>query len=209
MVYNHVKVRDSMMSATSGDSPVRQRRRRTDAERNRSVILQAAAEVLNAQPDAGMEDIARAAGVSRQTIYAHFPSRDVLLDAVIERATADVMAAFGAAALTDLPPAEALTRLLEEGWAAMARYPFAWHLPPVSAEADRDRHAPVLDLLREVIRRGQDSGDFNRELPADWLLAALLALGRTAEEQVRGGQLTVEEASTAMRVSFLRLLGLS
>ena len=29
-----------------------------------------------------VEDIARAAGLSRQTVYAHFPSREVLLDAV-------------------------------------------------------------------------------------------------------------------------------
>jgi hypothetical protein len=29
-----------------------------------------------------VEDIARAVGLSRQTVYAHFPSREVLLDAV-------------------------------------------------------------------------------------------------------------------------------
>jgi AcrR family transcriptional regulator len=32
--------------------------------------------VLSAQPEASVEDIARAAGVSRQTVYAHFPSRE-------------------------------------------------------------------------------------------------------------------------------------
>ncbi|HEY1616770.1 MAG TPA: helix-turn-helix domain-containing protein [Streptosporangiaceae bacterium] len=29
-----------------------------------------------------VEDIARGAGLSRQTVYAHFPSRELLLDAV-------------------------------------------------------------------------------------------------------------------------------
>ncbi len=159
-------------------SQVRRRRRRADAEQNLAAILQAAIEALGAQPEASVEDIARAAGVSRQTVYAHFPSRNALRDAVVERATAEVTAACDAPGLDDAPPAESLIRLLDAGWAASARYPFLWHLPAVSAEVDLERHGPVIDRLRDLIRRGQDSGDFDASLSPDWLLAAGLAIGR-------------------------------
>ena len=156
-----------------------------------------------------MEDIARAAGVSRQTVYAHFPTREALLDAVIEHATAEVTAAFDTAGLDDLPPAAALVRLLDTGWQVTARYPFVWHLPAVSAEQDASRHASILDRMLELIRRGQENGDLDATLPAGWLLTASLALGRAAEQEVKAGRMTIEEATTAVHHSFLRLLGVA
>jgi AcrR family transcriptional regulator len=186
----------------------RQRRQRSDGAQNVTVILEAAATVLSAQPEASVEDIARAAGLSRQTVYAHFPSREALLNAVVTRATAEVTAAIEAAGVDDAPPAAALIGLLEAGWAATARYPFLWHLPAVSPGEDLDRHGPVVERLLEIIRRGQESGDFDRRLPPGWLLAAGLALGRAAEDEVRAGRMTVEDATTAVHHSFLRLFGL-
>lgn len=171
------------------------------------MILQAATETLNANPRASIEDIARAAGVSRQTVYAHFPTREALLDAVIERATADFTAAFDSAGLDEAPPALALVRLLDAGWRVTARYPFFWHLPAVSPEQDASRHAPVIGRMLELIRRGQDSGDLDATLPPGWLLTASLALGRAADEEVKAGRMTIEEASHAVHHSFLRLLG--
>lgn len=173
------------------------------------MILQAATETLNADPGASVEDVARAAGVSRQTIYAHFPTREALLDAIIERAAAEVTAAFDAAGLDDLPPADAVVRLLEVGWQAAARYPLAWHLPAVSPEEDRSRHAPVLGRLLTLIERGQEAGDLDATVPPGWLLAACMALGRAAEEEVKAGRMTIDEATRVVHGSFLRLLGLA
>lgn len=187
----------------------RQRRRRSDAEQNLTAILEAAAKILSVQPDASMEDVARAAGVSRQTVYANFPSREALLDAVVERATAEVTAAFDAAGLEDLAPAEALIRLLDAGWAASARYPFLWHLPPVSPDKDMERHGPVMARLQDLIHRGQQAGEIDAGLSADWLLAAGLALGRAAEQEVRAGRMSIGDATHAVRQSFLRLFGLA
>ncbi len=185
------------------------RRQRSDARQSIAAILDAAIESLNANPAASVEDIARTAGVSRQTVYAHFPTRDALLGAVVERSTAEAAAAFDAAGLDGLPPAAALVRLLEAGWRVAARYPFAWHLPPVSPGEDADRHAPVLDRMLDLIRRGQESGDLDASLPPGWLLAASLALGRAAEEEVKTGRMTIDDATHAVHHSFLRLLGIT
>ena len=183
--------------------------RSSTSQHSIAAILQAATETLNANPGASVEDIARAAGVSRQTVYAHFPTREALLDAVIEHATAEVTAAFDTAGLDDLPPAAALIRLLEAGWRVTARYPFVWHLPPVSANQDAHRHAPVLDRMLELIQRGQESGDLDATLPPGWLLTASLALGRAAEEEVKAGRMTIEDAIHAVHHSLLRLLGVA
>ena len=45
---------------------------RADAERSIAAILDAAVQVLADRPEAGMGEIAKAAGVARQTVYAHF-----------------------------------------------------------------------------------------------------------------------------------------
>lgn len=55
---------------------------RADARRNRESILVAAHAELCRSADASMDRIAATAGVSRSTLYRHFPSRDDLLAAV-------------------------------------------------------------------------------------------------------------------------------
>jgi len=190
-----------------GSPDVTRRRRRADAEQNVTAILDAATKVLAEQPEASVEDIARAAGVSRQTVYAHFASRQALLNAVVERVSAEVTTAFEAAELEQAPPAAALIRLFDVGWEVSERYPFLWHLPAVSPDDDLARHGPILEFIEALIRRGQASGDFDPRPSPQWLIVALMALGRAAEDQVKAGQMTIEEATRDVHHSVLRLFG--
>ena len=66
------------------------RARATRETRNR--ILDVALEVLGQNPDAGMADVAAAAGVVRRTVYGHFPSRDELVHALAQRAVDEITA---------------------------------------------------------------------------------------------------------------------
>lgn len=189
--------------------PPRRRSRRSDAERSVVAILDAARTVLGEHPDATIADIAAAAGVTRQTVYAHYSSRDALLAAVIDRATDDAAAAIDTARLDDGPAADALARFLDAGWSTLDRYPLLLNLPPEASnpQTDHDRHQPVVDRLHRLIRRGQDSGEFDRRLTPTWLLAATIALGHTAGELVADGTMSAEEALTTFKHSVLRLFG--
>lgn len=184
------------------------RRRRADARHNAEAILDAASRVLGERPEAGLADVAKAAGISRQTVYAHFPSRDALVNALIERATARVVAALEAADLETGPADAALVRLLEVGWASFDADPFLLQLstPPVTPEQDRDRHAPILERLHALIERGRREGDIDPDLAVGWVLACVLALGHAAGEEVRAGRMTSADAVGALRVSIPRLL---
>lgn len=207
MSYSYVKDK-SLHTDGPPLPPGRRRRQRSDAKGSISAITDAAIEALNADPRASMEDIARAAGVTRQTVYAHFPSRDALLRVIIERASAEITAAFEVAGFEQSPPAEALVQLLEAGWQATARYPFVWNLPAVSPEEDASRHAPIVGRMLDLIRRGQESGDLDDILRPDWLLTASMAIGRAAQDEVVAGRMSLGEATRAVHVTFLRLLGI-
>ncbi|WP_280251643.1 TetR/AcrR family transcriptional regulator, partial [Nocardia abscessus] len=57
---------------------------RRDAARNREKLLRSAAEVFTEQGlEGSLEEIARRAGVSIGTLYNHFPTRDMLIDALL------------------------------------------------------------------------------------------------------------------------------
>ncbi|MEU5224855.1 TetR/AcrR family transcriptional regulator [Streptomyces toyocaensis] len=186
------------------------RNRRADARRSRAAILDAATQVLNVEPDAGMETIACAAGVTRPTVYAHFPSRERLLLAVVERITHEVVVAMDAADLDAGPAVDALMRMLDAGAQVTGRYPVLVQLisaHTVPPEADHDRHAPVADRIRRVIQRGRQSGEFDDRLPVDWLVAATISLGHVASEEADAGRVPAKAAQDALRLSLLRILG--
>jgi AcrR family transcriptional regulator len=186
------------------------RRRRADAEHNIAAILDAAVQVLGRRPDASMAEIAAAAGVTRQTVYAHYESRELLLRAVAERALAQALAAIDAVKPQRGAAPEALARLVPVWWHTVGR-----HARVLEALADafpdsrdvHDLHAPILTRLQRVIRRGQRSGDFDRSLPAGWIAAAFLGLMHTAADEVAAGRLDPDEAGRALERTIPRLCG--
>lgn len=186
----------------SENKPVR--RRRADADRSRTAILTAAIALLDDHPDASLERIAEAAHVTRQTVYAHFASRDVLLNAVLDELTAETMTAIDALDLDQGPALDNALRLVDLAWQMFERHPLLLHVP---ATASQDaRHDPVTDRLDRVIRRGQRAGEITRHLPAPWLVTALIALGHAAGESVATGNLTARAANKTLRTTLTRLL---
>lgn len=79
---------------------------RGDAQRNRRRILEAARRLFAESPAASVADVAAAAGLTRTTVYRHFPHRDDLLDAlVVELAAHDLPPLLDELARRPLPEA--------------------------------------------------------------------------------------------------------
>lgn len=187
-----------------------EQRRRADAERSIAAILDAAVALLGERPDASMADVAAAAGVARQTVYAHYESRAALLSAVAARALDRTLGAIDAAAPEFGEPEEALERLIDAWWRTVelhARVLEALTPAFVSAEEIHDFHSPILERVERLIRRGQRSGAFDRELPVGWMAAAFLGLMHTAAEEVATGRIDAEDAGRSLQRSVPRLFG--
>ncbi|MGI5348272.1 TetR/AcrR family transcriptional regulator [Streptomyces sp. CA-250714] len=192
-------------------SPVRPqaRNRRADARRSRASILDAAIRLLNERPEASVEAVASAAGVTRQTVYAHFPSREQLLTAVLDRLTERAVAAMAAADPDSGPAAEALLRLLDASAQVAGEYPALVRrlgALPASVREDAERHVPVAELLERVIQRGQADGEFDDRLPTEWLVTATIALAHAATTETEAGHLTDQQARELLHTSLRRLL---
>lgn len=71
----------------ANEAAVREGRKpRSDAQRNRERVLEAAKAVFNAGgPEASLEAVARQAGVGIGTLYRHFSTREALYEAVYRR----------------------------------------------------------------------------------------------------------------------------
>lgn len=162
--------------------------------------------MLDENGEAGLEVIAAAAKVTRQTIYAHFPNRAALVDAVLAELTAEVIASLDRLD-PDLPAPDALHAFLETGWRSFERHPLLLSPGTIGSGAE-DLHAPVLDHLRGIIKRGKADGSFPTKLATDWLLIALMALGHAAGEAVAAGAMTRKAAWAGYRSSVDRLVGI-
>ena len=148
---------------------------RSHARSNRARILATAREELSRDPDASLDEIARAAGVVRRTLYGHFPSRQALVAALAEEAAQALADAFTAARDPGDDPPTALARSTMAVWAVGDRYRMLISLGrrDLGQEGIRAALDPAHAEATAILGRGQRAGVFAGHLPAPVLALAL------------------------------------
>lgn len=136
---------------------------RSDAARNRALIIEAARQLVTGSEELKLSTVARRAGVGQATLYRHFATRDELVRALYDREI-DELVALAHALLAEHAPDEALKRWFTQ-LAAYARVKFGV-MAAVEASVWEDIGSKTLGKLGDA-------------------LTALLAAGR-AEGVLRG-----------------------
>jgi AcrR family transcriptional regulator len=187
------------MSATS-PAPARRR----DAVAHRERILQAARTVFSEQPRAGLAVVASASRLTRTTVYAHYSSREVLLEALVERAIADGVAAWDARG----PHADPLTALedhLRGSWRALAGEASLVEAASDALGPERlaQLHEPLHHRVHVLLEAARAAGALATDVPLAWQVRTWFALiheaGRHADDGGAAEELLVTTLLRALR----------
>ncbi|MEV0116404.1 TetR/AcrR family transcriptional regulator [Streptomyces sp. NPDC050844] len=196
------------MNPRPASSPSSPSSARADANRRR--ILDVAVTELLHDPHASMDQIARAAGVVRRTVYGHFPSRDALIDAIVERAVEAVETAHAAGRDGIDDPAEAVAGSLLAVWEVADRYRLLLSLShrSVTMGGIRERLGGVHESGLAIFQRGLDDGTFVTPLPTRALGYVLEGILFAVMEAVNDGVVPAEKAGRSTAITFLTAAGL-
>ncbi len=167
---------------TRPNAPTRALRR--DAQANRERIVAAARAAFAADGiEVPVEQIARRAAVGMGTLYRHFPTKEDLIDAVLEDAFAEFVRA-AEQALVDDDAWVAFRGFLERVFALHAENRALKDMIATRAhgqqrvEAMRTRMRP---LLRRLIERAQEQGALRRDFTTEDMPLVFWSGGRVTE----------------------------
>ncbi|WP_141013989.1 TetR/AcrR family transcriptional regulator [Nocardioides sambongensis] len=151
---------------------------RADGRRNRSAILDAAAGTLAETGDLAFTAIAQRAGLTRATVYRHFPDRRALLAALAQKLADDLLTPL-LAEIADLPLTAAWEHLARTAVSAGAE-----HAPLVNAldssVEETARLAITDEPISSFLRHRREIGDLTSPLPDRWLARCVRSLCLTA-----------------------------
>jgi AcrR family transcriptional regulator len=165
-------------------SQSKERRPRTDAQRNRERILEVAKEAFTRSgADASLDDIAKQTGVGAGTLYRHFPSREALIEAVY-RTEVEKLAAAERNFAETMPPIEALRAwmLLFVDYIATKKIiaPALNTLLGGHSKVVEASHTQIWEAIRALVKRAIKSGEIRKDLDPIDLLRALIGVSNVA-----------------------------
>jgi AcrR family transcriptional regulator len=176
-------------------SPPSAKPRRADAQRNHDAVLAAARAVFaQAGTDAPMEDVARAAGVGKGTLYRRFPAREHLFAAILQERVEELDAS-ARRALGNPDVWAALSEWLELYDQCATEYPGMSARVGESLSDDSSAVGtlcgPMKSSFARLFERARQEVPLRHDLTATQLLSMVSALpkdavtGRTPEPYLR------------------------
>lgn len=164
---------------------------RRNSRSNRARILATAREELGRNPDITLEELARAAGVVRRTLFGHFPGRAALLEALAEEAAETLRSAVEAGPAPTEPAERALAQFVFTIWPVGDRYRMLLALArrDLGSERVAEVLAPAREAAAAILARGQRDGVFHSHLPPAVQSAGLEAMHVALLEAVNTGAL--------------------
>ncbi|WP_063832409.1 TetR/AcrR family transcriptional regulator, partial [Streptomyces novaecaesareae] len=171
---------------------------------DRDTVLEAAVGVLSRRPTAHLDEIARAAGISRATLHRLFPGREALIREVGLLGLRRFAAALDTAAVEHGDAEAALRRLVD------AAVPDAALCAFLAGENQLYENDDINDLwelqiarLHALFLRGQQQGAFRIELSAAWLSEAFFDLVAGVGWSIQDGRLAPRDAAFSLTELFL------
>ncbi|MGW7253215.1 TetR/AcrR family transcriptional regulator [Streptomyces sp. NPDC054834] len=156
---------------------------------DRAHVLRNAAALLTRRSTATMDEVAKAAGISRATLHRHFAGRDALVRALEALGIEECDAALDSARLDEGPAQDALRRFVKEIEPAAGLLAFLYtenHL--FEGEEQNEGWSRLDDRVSALFRRGQLSGEFRIDLTPAWLTEALFGLLASGVWVVQSGK---------------------
>ncbi|MCT4608850.1 MAG: TetR family transcriptional regulator [Pelagimonas sp.] len=165
------------------------KKRKRDAEATRARILLAAKKEFakSGLGGARVDEIAERANANKRMIYHYFGGKEELFCAVLEEAYLDIRDAEQRLKLDDMPPRDALEKLVRFTWSYYLKNPEFITLVN-SENLHRAKHIKglktlpqtmrgLVDMVADILERGEKAGEFRAGIDATQLNITIAAIG--------------------------------
>ncbi|MEU5051138.1 helix-turn-helix domain-containing protein [Streptomyces sp. NPDC021096] len=162
---------------------------------DRERVLRAAAALLTRKSTASMDEIAKAAGISRATLHRHFAGRDALVRALEDLGIELFGRALDAARVDEGDASEAVRRLVAEAEPIAAMLAFLFSENQLYEGGTNEGWNRLDARVHALFLRGQEEGAFRIDLSPAWLTEALYGLIGTGAWAVHDGRVAAKDIS--------------
>lgn len=161
---------------------------------DRDHVLRSAAALLTRKSTSTMDEVAKAAGISRATLHRQFAGRDALVRALEALGIAECESALDAARLDEGPAADAVRRLVRAIEPAAGLLAFLYSENQLFEGEQQNAGWNRIDQrIATLFRRGQSSGEFRIDLTPAWLTEALYGLLASGAWAVQEGRVAAND----------------